>query len=192
MDRAFGVFIDGIGSAAATSGVLSQLQGRIFALLYLHPEPLSLDDIAEKLQQSKSNISVNVRGLIDWHLVRRTHVGGSRKDHYEAITDFWRVMQEIMERRFRWTVRQVLASVEEAERMGTDRHGSDKPAEQPDGAGSDEAAEFLAARLDGLRTFFSAVDMGLGAFTQGSPFDPETLQDLPPHKNQTTPEENEK
>ncbi len=82
MDRAFGVFIDGIGSAAATSGVLSQLQGRIFALLYLHPEPLSLDDIAENLQQSKSNISVNVRGLIDWHLVRRTHVGGSRKDHY--------------------------------------------------------------------------------------------------------------
>lgn len=188
MDRAFGVFIDGIGSAAATSGVLSQLQGRIFALLYLHSEPLSLDDIAEKLQQSKSNISVNVRGLIDWHLVRRTHVGGSRKDHYEAATDFWRVMQEIMERRFRWTVRQVLASVEEAERMRTDRHEQVKQERSV----SQETEAFLAARLDGLRTFFTAVDMGLGAFTQGSPFDPETLQDLPSPTQQAVPEEGKK
>ncbi len=179
MDRAFGVFIDGIGSAAATSGVLSQLQGRIFALLYLHPEPLSLDDIAEKLQQSKSNISVNVRGLIDWHLVRRTHVGGSRKDHYEAATDFWRVMQEIMERRFRWTVRQVLASVEEAERMRADIHRHDKQAKQQESLTPDETAEFLASRLDEMRTFFAAVDMGLSAFTQGQPFDPETLQNMP-------------
>ena len=30
MDRASGIFVDGIGAAAATSGVLTQLQGRIF------------------------------------------------------------------------------------------------------------------------------------------------------------------
>ena len=40
-------------------------------------------------------MSVNIRGLVEWHLVRRTRVAGSRKDHYEAATDFWRVMQEI-------------------------------------------------------------------------------------------------
>ena len=36
MDRATGIFVEGMGAAAATSGVLTQLQGRIFALLYLH------------------------------------------------------------------------------------------------------------------------------------------------------------
>src|SRR5919108_4455679 len=126
MQRAMAIFVDGIGAAAATSGVLSQLQGRIFALLYLHDGPLALDDIAAELEQSKSNISVNIRGLVDWHLVRRTRVGGSRKDHYEAATNFWRVMQEIMERRFRWNVRQVLAAAAEAERAaageGRERH----------------------------------------------------------------------
>src|SRR5215470_19412953 len=55
MDTITAGFVDGIGAAAATSGVLSQLQGRIFALLYLTPEQLSLDQIADELQQSKSN-----------------------------------------------------------------------------------------------------------------------------------------
>src|SRR5215475_14718818 len=109
MDDAREIFVDGMGAAAATSGVLTQLEGRIFALLYLQEEPLALEDVAAALGQSKSNVSVNIRGLIDWHLVRRVPTPGSRKDHYEAATGFWRVMQEIMERRFRWTVRQVLA-----------------------------------------------------------------------------------
>src|SRR5947208_1713762 len=116
MDRVTALFVDGMGAAAATSGILSQLQGRIFALLYLRDGPVALEEIASELEQSKSNISVNIRGLVEWHLVRRTRVGGSRKDHYEAATNFWRVMQEIIERRFRWNVRQVLAAAAEAER----------------------------------------------------------------------------
>src|SRR5713101_5075115 len=104
MDNVTATFIDGVGAAAATSGVLSQLQGRIFALLYLQSTALPLEDIAAELQQSKSNISVNIRGLIEWHLVRRMPIAGSRKDHYEAANNFWRVMQEVMERRFRWFV----------------------------------------------------------------------------------------
>jgi DNA-binding transcriptional regulator GbsR (MarR family) len=116
MERILGIFVDGIGAAAATSGILTQLQGRIFGLLYLHAGPLSLDDIATELGQSKSNMSIQVRGLVEWHLVRHTRIPGSRKDHYEAATDFWRVMQEIMERRFRWNLRQVLATVDETMR----------------------------------------------------------------------------
>jgi DNA-binding transcriptional regulator GbsR (MarR family) len=174
MDRATGIFVDGIGAAAATSGVLSQLQGRIFALLYLRARPLALEDIAGELQQSKSNISVNIRGLVDWHLVRRLPVGGSRKDHYEAATNFWRVMQEVMERRFRWTVRQVLAAITETERAAAE------PERRGEGAGAREAAAFVAGRLGGLRLFFSAVDAAIGAFTQGKPVDAESLQRVIP------------
>src|SRR5205809_8000673 len=113
MDRATAIFVDGMGAASATSGVLNQLQGRIFALLYLRRESLSLDEIASELDQSKSNISIHIRGLAEWHLVRRASVAGSRRDHYEAATDFWRVMQEIMERRFRWNLRQVVATIDD-------------------------------------------------------------------------------
>src|SRR5437764_14633935 len=116
LSQARAIFIEGMGAASATSGVLSQLQGRIFAVLFLEDHPLSLDDIAESLQLSKSNISINIRGLVEWHLVRRVSVPNSRKDHYEAASDFWRVMQEIMERRFRWNIRQVVAACDETTR----------------------------------------------------------------------------
>src|SRR6266540_3178964 len=130
-DQARAVFVDGMGAASATSGVLSQLQGRIFALLYLQDHPLSLDEIAEGLQQSKSNVSTNIRGLVEWHLARRVAVPNSRKDHYEAVADLWRVTQEIMERRFRWNIRQVIAACDETRRTA----GTERP--RPRAAGSE-------------------------------------------------------
>jgi DNA-binding transcriptional regulator GbsR (MarR family) len=163
MDRIRATFVDGIGAAAATSGVLTQLQGRIFALLYLQQGSLSLDEIARELQQSKSNVSVQVRGLVDWHLVRLITVPGSRKDHYEAVTDFWRVMQEIMERRFRWNLRQVLSTVEETERAAAE-------------GGKTPEGPFIRERLQAMHGFAAAVDTGIGAFAQGGPFDPKEVR----------------
>jgi DNA-binding transcriptional regulator GbsR (MarR family) len=165
VERAKAIFVDGIGAASATSGVLTQLQGRIFGLLYLEPRPLSLDEIAAELQQSKSNVSVNVRGLVEWHLVRLVAVPGSRKDHYEAATNFWRVMQEIMERRFRWNLRQVLATVEETQRAAS----QEAPPRRRDDA-------FMRQRLEAMHAFAAAVEAGIGAFSQGQPFDADQVQ----------------
>src|SRR5262245_48259512 len=165
MDDAVAIFVDGMGAAAATSGILSQLEGRIFALLYLHEEPLALEEIASALGQSKSNISVNIRGLVEWHLVRRVRVPGSRKDHYEAASNLWRVMQEVMERRFRWNVRQVIATATETRRALGGRKGE---------------RAFLGSRLDTLLTFFSVLDAAISAINQGQPFSPATLQNVPP------------
>src|SRR5256885_13566066 len=173
MDRSTATFVDGLGAAAATSGILNQLQGRIFALLYLQPRPIALEDIAAELEQSKSNVSVNIRGLVEWHLVRRTRVAGSRKDHYEAATDFWRVMQEIMERRFRWNVRQVLATIDETERAIAAERGR-----APLRAAEREGTLFIKTRLEGLRAFFAAVDAGVSAFSSGKSFAAETLQNV--------------
>ena len=172
MDRLTAIFVEGMGAAAATSGILNQLQGRIFGLLYLHQGPMSLDDVTTELQQSKGNVSVNIRGLIEWQLVRQLRVPGSRRDHYEAATDFWRVMQEIMERRFRWNLRQVLAAEDETSRAASGSHHQGADGE----ATSDERQEFISGRLDALRDFFSAVDLGLSGFSRGESFAPQPLQ----------------
>src|SRR5438874_2887763 len=165
--RAGAVFVEGMGAAFATSGVLSQLQGRIFGLLYLDPEPVSLDDIADALDQSKSNISINIRGLVDWHLVRRVSVPGSRRDHYEAATDFWRVMQEIMERRFRWNLRQVIATCDE-----TERTASEGPAREAE-------RKFVGQRLDALRQFAAGVDAAIEALGEGQAVSPDVMPGAP-------------
>ncbi len=168
MDRATAVFVDGLGAAGATSGILTQQQARIFALLYLHEGPLALDEIAAELEQSKSNVSLNLRVLVEWHLVRRRPVPGSRKDHYEAAGDFFRAMQEIFERRFRWTVRQVLAAVDET-----------REASEAEGRGAArERAQHLRRRLGALRAFFELLDAGIGAFVAGEPFPAEKLRDV--------------
>ena len=166
VDQARAVFIEGMGAASATSGVLSQLQGRIFGVLFLEDAPLSLDDIAEALQLSKSNISINIRGLVEWHLVRRVSVPNSRKDHYEAASDFWRVMQEIMERRFRWNIRQVIAACDETSRTAL-----------ADPADTEERA-FIEGRLAALRSFAAAVDAGIEAFGRGEPITPQAMQTI--------------
>ena len=172
MDRSTAIFVDGVGTAADASGVLSRLQGRIFALLYLRAEPLSLDDIAAELEQSKSNISVQIRGLADWHLVRARSVTGSRKDHYEAATDLWQVMQVIMERRFRWIFRQVLASVDETQRA------LDETRER-DARGRAEHSMRLV-RLGAIRALFQVFDAGIGAFVSGEPVLPAKMRDRVP------------
>jgi DNA-binding transcriptional regulator GbsR (MarR family) len=171
MDEARAVFIEGMGAASATSGVLSQLQGRIFAVLFLEDHPLSLDEIAEALQLSKSNISINIRGLVEWHLVRRVSVPNTRKDHYEAASDFWRVMQEIMERRFRWNIRQVMAACDETSR--TARAG------RTSSPGTERERLFIERRLEALRSFAAAVDAGIEAFARGEPITPQALQVIP-------------
>src|SRR5262245_46971658 len=160
MDRVTAIFVDGIGAAAATSGIINQLQGRIYALLYLQAQPMPLEDIATHLEVSKSNISVSIRGLVEWHLIRRVPIAGSRKDHYEAATDFWQLMREVIERRHRFSVRQVLVAVEESARAGG-------------GAAGGEHAAFVQKRLESLRAFFSVLDMSIAAFTQGKPLSPD-------------------
>jgi len=170
MDRITAIFVDGIGTAAAPSGLVSQLQGRIFALLLLEPKPMSLDEIAAELQQSKSNISTTIRGLLEWHLVRRVVVPGSRKDHYEAATDFWRVMQEIFERRFRWMVRQVVDTVDETRRLASSEDKKKRTKLE---------AAFINARLDAMRGFFATLDAGISAFANGESFTPESFRKMP-------------
>ncbi|MBM4268692.1 MAG: MarR family transcriptional regulator [Deltaproteobacteria bacterium] len=182
MDRVTGIFVDGMGAASATSGVLTQLQGRIFAFLYLQPQPVSLEEIAAQLETSKSNVSVNIRGLADWHLVRRVQVPGSRKDHYEAATNLLRVMQQIIDRRFRFNLRQVLATVEETQRAagdgGTGDGGTDDGRTSDALTSNDEDAAILRNRLQALHVFFSILEANIGAFARGEPFDLGQLQSL--------------
>jgi DNA-binding transcriptional regulator GbsR (MarR family) len=67
---------------------LGRTIGQLFALLYLSPKPLCLDDIVRELGVSKASVSTTVRQLEDWTAVRHVWVKGDRRDYYEAETDF--------------------------------------------------------------------------------------------------------
>ncbi len=90
LETAQNKFIGSIGNLCSDFG-LNKFVAQLYALLYLSEEPLSLDDIVEKLKVSKGNISLNIRELEKWGAVRNVWVKGSRKDYYEAELDIKKV-----------------------------------------------------------------------------------------------------
>jgi len=73
----------------------------IHALLFASLEPLDTDEIMERLAISRGNANMNLRALLDWGLVMKTHKSGSRKDFYEAEQDVWKITTTIIEERQR-------------------------------------------------------------------------------------------
>jgi len=74
---------------------------QIHALLYLSPEPLHAEEIAETLQVARSNVSTSLKELQSWELIHISHVMGDRRDHFESNKDLWEMFSLIMEERKR-------------------------------------------------------------------------------------------
>lgn len=75
--------LDGVGrEIAASFPGITRLGGQIVAALYLADEPLSMDELAEKLGRSKSNIFANLRGLEGAGIVARHRASGDRFDTF--------------------------------------------------------------------------------------------------------------
>jgi DNA-binding transcriptional regulator GbsR (MarR family) len=74
---------------------------QIHALLYLSPEPLPADEIAETLGVARSNVSTSLKELQAWGLVTVAHVLGDRRDHFTTKGDTWTMLTTIVEERKR-------------------------------------------------------------------------------------------
>jgi DNA-binding transcriptional regulator GbsR (MarR family) len=86
------------GEMAGRWGI-SRSVAQIHALLYLAPDPLTADQIAETLAIARSNVSVSLKELQSWDLVSVTHVLGDRRDYFLARKDIWEVLTVIMDGR---------------------------------------------------------------------------------------------
>ena len=75
------------GGRTAESFGFNRLLGQIYTLLYLSPEALCLDELAERLRVSKASCSIACRQLAGWGAVRGLRRAGDRRDFYEAETD---------------------------------------------------------------------------------------------------------
>ncbi len=91
---------------ASTWGI-NRTMAQVYALLYCAERPLNTDEIMERLQISRGSANMNLRALLDWDLVEKTEVAGSRKDHFLAEKDVWQVTARIIEKREQQEVRPV-------------------------------------------------------------------------------------
>ena len=73
--------------------------GQIYALLFLSDRPLNAEEIVDALGVSRSNVSMGLKELDGWRLVRRRHLPGDRRDHFEAPEDVWEILRILAEER---------------------------------------------------------------------------------------------
>jgi len=85
-------FIEAGGNTTHDLG-LGRMIGRIFALLYLSPASVCLEDIASRLNVSKASVSIAVRQLLSFRAVHHEVFPGDRRDFYKAETDFLQILR---------------------------------------------------------------------------------------------------
>ena len=122
--------------------------GAIFAVLYLSPTPLSLDEIVQATGLTKGAISTEVRTLARMGLVHRSSKLADRKDYYEAEDDFYKSIRSILKERqnseFDSAIRSVSETLEKL-KAGTV-------------TGDEAEVEFVHKRVQALQEFFNAID----------------------------------
>ena len=83
-------FVGQWGALGSQWGV-NRTMAMIHSLLLVSPEPLTTDEVMQKLEISRGNANTNLRELASWGLVRSVVLKGKRKDYYEAEKDVWRI-----------------------------------------------------------------------------------------------------
>ncbi|MGP9820882.1 GbsR/MarR family transcriptional regulator [Salinarimonas sp. NSM] len=104
--------------------------GQIYALLFVSPQPLVADDIVEALGVSRSNVSMGLKELQAWNLVRLQHKPNDRRDYYSAPEDVWQIVRTLVEERKKREIDPTLSMLREAlmERPESDyeRHAQER------------------------------------------------------------------
>ncbi|MBB5373382.1 GbsR/MarR family transcriptional regulator [Acidocella aromatica] len=80
---------------------INRTVGQIYALLYISDRPLPADEIAQKLDFSRSNVSMGLKELQSWRLVRLQHLPGDRREHFSTPDDIWEIVRTLAEQRRR-------------------------------------------------------------------------------------------
>jgi DNA-binding transcriptional regulator GbsR (MarR family) len=83
--------------AIAESYGLTRIAGELTTLLFLESGPLSIGEMATRLQVTKPSVSTNIRFLERWHVVKKIPVRNDRRDFYSFSDDLWATLREAYE-----------------------------------------------------------------------------------------------
>jgi len=78
---------------------INRTVAQIHALLFISPKPLHAEDIADTLQVARSNVSTSLKELQGWGIIRRVHVLGDARDHFESMKEVWDMFRVVLDER---------------------------------------------------------------------------------------------
>ena len=133
---------------------------QVHALLYLSPEPLTAEDIADALSVARSNVSTSLKELQNWNLVQVDSRIGDRRDFFHTSSDVWTLFLTVVEQRVE---REIVPTLTMLRRCAVEAQ-SQRPA-QP----------VIAARITAMQAFLEELH---GWYTQISKLPPTSLRSL--------------
>lgn len=93
---------------------INRTVGQIYAVLFISAQPLTADEITDRLGVSRSNVSMGLKELSSWRLVRLSHQPGDRRDFYSAPEDVWAIFKTLADERQRREVDPTLSMLRDA------------------------------------------------------------------------------
>jgi DNA-binding transcriptional regulator GbsR (MarR family) len=110
---------------------INRTVAQVHARLYLSPKPLNADDIVEALGVARSNVSTSLKELQGWGIVKRVHVLGDKRDHFESLKDVWEMFRIVLDERKKReidpTLRMLAECIDEAHRdKATDEYTGER------------------------------------------------------------------
>lgn len=85
--------------------------GHLYGLMFFQNSPMSLDDMGEAMEMSKTSMSVGVRTLVDLKMVNKVWEKGSRKDFYEVESDWYQTFSDFFAIKWRKAVEMNLHAI---------------------------------------------------------------------------------
>ena len=122
-------FVSHFGEMGSRWGI-NRTVGQIYALIFISPHALNADDIAEALEFSRSNVSMGMKELQSWRLVKLRHQPGDRREYFEAPADVWEIFRVLAEERRRREIEPTLSMLRmallEAPTSDAERHAQER------------------------------------------------------------------
>ncbi len=78
---------------------INRTVGQIYALIFVSASPLNAEDIAEALNFSRSNVSMGLKELDSWKLIRHKHLPNDRRDYFTTPDNIWEIVRTLIEER---------------------------------------------------------------------------------------------
>lgn len=167
-------FINEWGDLVSVWG-LNKTMGQIHALLYVTGQPLTAEEIMERLNISRGNVSMNLRALMSWGVVHRQHRKGDRKQYFVAEEDPWRWFKNVVRERRKREIEPIIEAFSDTLALlpPTPATNGAAPAEDD---GTDP--EMLRSRLEQMRDFVQVFNRGIDMFLRFSREDFNELMEL--------------
>jgi DNA-binding transcriptional regulator GbsR (MarR family) len=137
---------------------INRTVAQVHALLYLSPDPLTAEEIADVLSVARSNVSTSLRELQNWQLVQATHKMGDRRDFFSTSHDVWQLFLTVVQQRVE---REIEPTIIALGRLATEARAERQPQ--------------VTARIAGMHAFLLEIH---GWYEQMTKLPPSTLRRL--------------